>query len=151
MYRCIQFDSLPNGTCANFTQASSSVIFRYTDENNFMSYFEIVNGLETLLDNSAADEVCRRAVAYIVCNYVFIPCNLTTGNPRPICTQSCNYYFTSRCKEIFDTIVQFSTVIDYPFMNDCPNTLSHLEAFEFFFLSDSFADDCIDIIGVYGT
>ena len=106
-----------------------------------------MNGLEELLNTSDADEVCRQAAGYIICNYVFIPCNLTTGNPRPICTLPCDYYFNVRCRDIFDVIIRFSTIINYPLMNNCPNTLSHLGEFGITLSSDNFADDCIDIAG----
>jgi len=129
--------------------ASNGIIFSYADKMEFKTFVSTLNGLESLLDNSDEDEICQQAAAYIICNYVFIPCNLTTGNPRPICTGSCNYYFNIRCKELFATVIGFASVIKYPFMNNCPNTLSHLQGFGYSFSSDSFADDCIDIVGMY--
>ena len=148
MCRCIRLDGLTNAACRRFNQASQNVIFNYATEEQFDSYIETLDGLEELLDDADADEVCQQAAGYIICNYVFIPCNLTTGNPRPICTVPCDYYFNVRCSDIFAVILRFSTIIDYPLMNNCPNTLSHLAEFGFSLLSDNFADDCIDIAGM---
>ena len=145
----MQLDSLANAACRRFNQASQNVIFDYATNEQFNGYIETLDGLEELLNTSDEEEVCRQAAGYVICNYVFIPCNLTTGNPRPICTLSCDYYFNVRCREIFEVILRFSTIIDYPFMNNCPNTLSHLEEFGFSLLSDNFADDCIDIAGMW--
>ena len=145
--RCIQLDSLKNATCAEFTQAH--VIYAYTTEQEFNTYVTILDRLENNLAVSDVTEVCKEAVSYVMCNYVFIPCNLTTGNPRPICTKSCDYYFNRKCKEIFDLIVRYAPYVhEYPFVNNCPNTLSHLNKFGHSLSSDSFADDCIDIAGL---
>lgn len=145
----MQLDGLTNAACARFSQASQNVIFEYATVEQFNGYIETLDGLENLLITSDEDEVCQDAAAHIICNYVFIPCNLTTGNPRPICTLPCDYYINVRCRDVFEVILQFATIIDYPFMNDCPNTLSHLEEFGFSLQSDNFADDCIDIAGMY--
>ena len=147
--RCLRLDALTSSACRQFKQASQNVIFEYTTDEQFDGYIETINGLEELLLTAEdVDEVCRQAAGYIICNYVFIPCNLTTGNPKPICTLPCDYYINMRCRDIFVVILQFATIIEYPFMNNCPNTLSHLEEFGVSLLSDSFADDCIDIAGM---
>ena len=106
--------------------------------------------LEQLLLSTPLEEVCQQAIGYIVCSYVFIPCNLTTGNPRPICSASCNRYFNIRCVTEFEDVLEVSSrFINYPFMNNCLNTLSHLQDFGLPLMSDDFADDCIDLIGMY--
>ena len=149
MCRCVQLNGLTNSACARFSEASQNVIFDYTTNEQFNGYIETLDGLEELLLIANTDEVCRQAIGYIMCNYVFIPCNLTTGNPRPICTLPCDYYINVRCRVEFEEIFQFAPFIDYPFINNCPNTLSHLEEFGFSLLSDNFADDCIDLVGMW--
>ena len=150
MCRCIQLNSLDNAICNDgFIQESHNVIFDYTTEENFIEYIQTLDNLEELLRTSGEDQICQDVTAYFLCNYVFIPCNLTTGNPRPLCTVPCEYYVNERCANIFETIFRFSSIVDYPLMNDCPNTLSHLETFGLSLESDSFADDCIDIAGTY--
>ena len=150
MCRCVQLDGLTNAACARFSAASENMIFDYTTDEQFDDYIETFNNLEQLLVTAnIAEEVCRQAAGYIICNYVFIPCNLTTGNPRPICTLPCDYYINVRCRNIFEVIFQFAALVDYPFVNNCTNTLSHLKEFGFPLLSDNFADDCIDIAGTW--
>ena len=126
------------------------MILDYATAEQFSTFIETLNSLEQLLNTAEAEEVCRQAAGYYICNYVFIPCNLTTGNPRPICSASCDRYFNIRCVEVFGDILEFSsTFIDYPFMNNCPNTLSHLEDFGLSFMSGDFTDDCIDLVGMH--
>ena len=147
--RCIQLDALENAACNGYFQGMHNVILDYTTQENFYDYIETLNNLEPLLSDSGEDNICQNATAYLLCNYVFIPCNLTTGNPRPICTMPCDYYVNRRCANLFEIILRFSSIINYPFMNDCPNTLSHLETFGYSLSSASFADDCIDLAGMY--
>ena len=145
----MQVNSFEDSACEEFFRGSDNIMFKYTTLEGFESYIDTVNNLESLLVSADTVQVCRQAAAYFICNYVFIPCNLTTGNPRPICTIACDYYFNDFCKSLFEVILRFSSILEYPFMNNCPNTLSHLETFGFSLSSDSFADDCIDIAGMY--
>ena len=84
---------------------------------------------------------CYLSVNLFLCNYVFIPCNLTTGTPKPICSKSC-YNFYHSCPDQYNLIYN---MMGYPFMNDCNNTLGHLaEWHEYAASSDDFDDDCLD-------
>lgn len=113
-----------------------------------MEFFELLNGLETLLNNIEVDSLCRDAAGYYICNIVFIPCNLTSGNPRPVCASSCSKFFHGeRCRDTFATITRFSAIVDYPFRGDCENTLSHLSEYGFNLTANDYEDECLDVAG----
>ena len=88
------------------------------------------------------DRHCHLFAAYYFCNYVLIPCDLFSGAPRPICSDSC-YYFTTECS----SMVLANQV--YPaFVNNCENTLSHLQtSYGFPCSSNSLKHNCIDLLG----
>ena len=148
MYRCIQLDALEDSTCNGVFQGLHNVIYNYTTQENFYNYIKVIDNSHSMLRDHFEDKVCQYAFEYIICNYVFIPCNLTTGNPRPICTKQFDYYVNRLCAYTFKLVRRFSSTIRYPFTNDS-NTLAHLEAFGYPLSYDSFADDCIDIAGTH--
>ena len=153
MYRCIQLDALEDSTCNGVFQGLHNVIYNYTTQENFYNYIEATDSSPSLLrdafeEEKEEEELCQYAFTYIICNYVFIPCNLTTGYPRPICTKSFDHYVNRLCAYTFQYFLRFASTIHYPFTNDS-NTLAHLETFGYSLSSDSFADGCIDIAGTY--
>ena len=149
LYRCVHLSYLSQGACNRFDLSTDDVIFKYVNMQMNMELFDLLNGLETLLENSEVDPVCRDAASYYICNIVYIPCNLTSGNPRPICASSCIRFFREeRCRDTFTTIIRFSAIVDYPFRDDCGNTLSHLSEFGFDLSASDYEDDCLDLAGI---
>jgi len=113
-----------------------------------MELFELLNGLEMLLNNSEVDSLCRDATGYYICNIVFIPCDLTSGNPRPVCNSSCTKFFRGeRCRDTFATIIRFSAIVNYTVRDDCENTLSHLSEYGFDLKASDYEDECLDVAG----
>ena len=85
-------------------------------------------------------------MTYFLCNYVFVPCDLTTGAPRPVCTDSC-YFVRTYCASQFMLVLEFTSTIDYPVIDSCENTLANLQVgFGFPCSSSSFEDNCIDLL-----
>ena len=123
--------------CADFSLATDSYGYGYDSSENLT---RITNNLtETFPD---LGQHCQFFAAYFFCNYVLIPCDLFTGAPRPICSDSC-YYFTTECS----SMVLANQV--YPaFVNNCENTLSHLQTiYGFPCSSNSLRHNCIDLLG----
>jgi len=148
LHRCVQLSYLSQGACNRYDLSTNNVIFNYANMQMNREFFELLNGLETLLNNSEVDPVCRDAAGYYICNIVFIPCNLTSGNPRPICASSCTKFFRGeRCRDTFATIVRFSAIVNYPFEDDCGNTLSHLSEFSFNVKASDYENQCLDLAG----
>jgi len=136
-----------NPVCAQFNLATDYYNYRYTILENFTSFSQTIEALEDVI-NSGVVGFCRIIFPYFLCNYAFVPCDLTTGAPRPICTDSC-YFMRTLCFEDFKHAVDYANVIDYPLVDDCENTLANLQkGFGFPCSSSSFKDNCIDIQGM---
>ena len=125
------------------------MIFNYANE----SYYEMIanegDRLKFLLD--ATGGKCRKNSLLTGCSIPFIPCNLTTGAPIPLCSNDCSS-FESECYNEFSALSDFSEVYDYPFIQNCQNTLSHLNMyFNFPNSSSDFKDNCLALSGRYIT
>jgi len=84
---------------------------------------------------------CQLALNLFMCNFAFFPCNMTIGTPKPICSKSC-FYFHQNCPLQYDLV---HTIAGFPFMDDCNNTLTHLEQwYDIEIHSDDFKDSCLD-------
>ena len=116
---------------------------------NFTLYSETIITLEDII-RLGFTGFCGKILTYFLCNYVFVPCDLTTGAPRPICTDSC-YFVLTECQSEFSLVLQFTSTIDYPIIDNCENTLANLQVgFGFPCSSSSFEDNCIDMLqGIY--
>ena len=124
----------------------SHMIFNYANE----SYYEMIaneaDRLKILLDATARR--CRKNSLFIIgCSIIFIPCNLTTGAPIPLCSNDCSS-FESECYDAFSALINFSKFYDYPYIQNCQNTLSHLNMyFNFLNSSSDFKDNCLALPG----
>ena len=141
-HRCLQLDFLHQKACAQFTLATDFYIYRYTSYENFTEFAMTLDQLRSFVDFS---EFCEQFATYFICNYVFTPCDLTTGAPRPICTDTC-YFFRTYCSDTYSSMIRFAAAVKYPIMDNCENTLAHLQlGYNFPCSSSSLQNDCIDI------
>ena len=98
--------------------------------------------LAPLLDTS---HICDHFGFSLLCNAIFVPCDLTTGMPRPICTDSC-YYYRTHCSKDYSSAIRFAAALEYPLKDNCENTFSHLQlGFNFHCSSNSLQNSCIDL------
>ena len=149
-FRCEQLNFLEqNPVCSGINLATNYYNFRYTSVDNFTSFSDTITTLEGII-RLGFNDFCGRILTYFLCNYVFVPCDLTTGGPRPICTDSC-YFLLAHCEAQFMNVIQFTSTQNYPFMDNCENTLAHLqEGFGFPCSSSSFENNCINMMqGTY--
>ena len=108
---------------------------------------DLLSSIELLLRNSATPG-CTLPTGILICNIVFIPCNLTTGTPRPLCHESCLKFHTA-CSLEFNTISTFAVILNFPFIHGCENTLIHInEVYGYPNTSSDFEDDCYDLPGM---
>jgi len=82
---------------------------------------------------------CQLGLNLFLCNLAFLPCNLTTGIPKLICSKSC-LYFHQNCPIQYN-LVQAIAISWNSFVVDCNNFSTH---FELEISSDDFKDDCLD-------
>ena len=123
------------------------MIFKYTSDRNFSKLLDLLKSVEILLRNSVT-RGCTFPTGMFLCNLVFIPCNLTTGTPRPLCSRSCSA-FHSACNLEFNTILNFAGILGIPFIDQCENTLHHINmGYGYRNSSNDFKDDCFDLPNV---
>ena len=124
----------------------SHMIFKYTTDINFKTFASEADVLGSLLDNVGG--ICHTTVVPFTCNIVFVPCNLTTGAPIPVCSNTCSS-FKSSCTNSYDVLAAFSKFYGYPFTRNCENTLSHLNTdYGYLNSSSDFKDNCFSLPGM---
>ena len=137
----MQLDFLHQSSCAEFSFATGFYGYEYTSYENLTEFSMLLEFVSPLLDQSI---MCHVLAAYFVCNYIFVPCDLFTGAPRSICTDSC-YHLRNDCSEIYFPVLS-AGALTYPIVDNCENTLSHLQlGFNFPCSSSSLGNDCIDL------
>ena len=92
---------------------------------------------------------CRLYGAFFLYTNIFIPCNLTTGTPRPLCSKSC-YFYRSNCYGDYSRLLKYGgAILMTSFSDDCENTFNIANTvFNFTKVSEDFKDDCLDIPGI---
>ena len=132
--------------CGNFSLATNVYSYGYTSYQNLSRIIRFTERIRRVTDFSL---FCNRFITYYLCNYVFIPCDLTTGGPRAICSISC-YYLHVHCYERYFAALSFVASVGYPVNESCEDTLSHLQlGFGFPCSSSSLQNDCIDILSMW--
>ena len=130
--------------CADFSLTTDSYGYGYDSFENLTGF---ANDLNMNKASFYLDRHCHLFAVYYFCNYVLIPCDLFTGAPRPICSDSC-YYLTTKCSSIYSTVLSLDNQIYPAFVGDCENTLSHLQnSYSFPCSSNSLKHNCIDLLG----
>ena len=144
LYSCTQIEFPIEGSCSPYSLSLNHMIFKYTSDKNFSVLLDYLKSVDSLLRNSIT-EGCTVPTGIHLCNMVFIPCNLTTGTPRPLCPRSC-FNFCSACNLEFNTISSIASIIDVPVIRNCENTLHHINAgYGYPNSSSDFEDDCYDL------
>ena len=120
------------------------MIFKYTSDKNFSRLLDRLKSTRTLLVNAGPS--CELSTGVFLCNTAFVPCNLTTGTPRPLCSRSCSI-FRSVCNIEFNTVLTFAEILGIHFSPNCENTLHHINIGGFGFPNSSseFEDDCFNL------
>lgn len=132
--------------CADFSLATDSYIYGYTSYENLTELVSIVQRFTPVIDFQFP---CTRFTTYFFCNYGFVPCDMTTGAPRAICTESCNF-LRRHCGETYTQVLTFVDAFGYTIVDNCENTLVHLQKdFDFPCSSSSLQNECIDLLGTY--
>ena len=139
---------MQQGLCANFSFATDYYYYEYTSYENLSNFDMDLQQLEPLVTFNLLEYYCFEFAIYYFCNHVFPPCDMATGAPRAICTESCDYLLTS-CSEAYSQSVIYSEVFgDVNFLNiNCSNTLSLQQDYGFPCSSSSLQNNCIDLLG----
>ena len=126
----------------------SHMIFNYANESYFEMVANRIDQIKVVLDLSS--EKCRISARLLSCSVLFIPCNLTTGAPIPLCSNDC-YSFDSICENEISTLVDIGKLNNFPMIKNCENTLSHLNTLINYPNSSSdFKDNCLALPRIPG-
>ena len=121
--------------------------FKYTSDRNFSEFLNLLESVEVLLRNTVT-RGCTPPTGVFLCNLIFIPCNLTTGTSRPLCSRSCSKFY-SACTVEFDTIHNIAGFLGVPFSDSCENTLHHINmGYGYPNSSNDFEGDCYELPNV---
>ena len=132
---------------SEYSISLSSITFKYTSESNFTAFLNALKVAVSYLPLFSRSKCLFYAAIYVY-NYVFIPCNLTTGTPRPLCSKAC-YFFSKECNFQYTTIITYGNLIGVPLDDDCENTFNHInKKFGYPNSSKDYENDCYDFPGI---
>ena len=130
-----------------YSLSLNTMIFRYTSESNITNYIETLKAAVNLIRPFRSR--CEFYGAVFVYNFAFIPCNLTTGTPRPVCSSAC-YTFRDQCEYQYSSIIIYSTLFGYTLRDNCENIFYHIsDLYAYPNSSRDFENDCLDFLGMY--
>ena len=136
---------MQQGLCADFSVAIDYYHYEYTSYENLSNFHMTLLEIEPVIIIDL-QYFCYQFIAYYMCNYVFPPCDLTSGAPRAICTESCQYFLTD-CSEAYNDLVIYVDAYGSIFNVECRNTLKLQQDFGFPCSSSSLQNNCIDLLG----
>ena len=145
-FRCLKIDFISQRICANFSFATDYHYYQYTSYENLSNFDIILQQIEPIII-ADLQHFCSQFFTYYFCNYIFPPCDLTTGAPQAICSESCEY-FVAECDE-HDHLPVFIELQGYDLNIDCRNTLAFQQGYGFPCSSSSLQNNCIDILGMF--
>ena len=141
---CTQLEFSGKESCSPYSLSLNHMTFKYTSDEKFSELLDILKSVKSLLRNSVT-RGCTFPTGVFLCNGIFIPCNLTTGTPRPLCSRSCSI-FHSVCNLEYNTILNFARILNINFIESCENTLHHINMdYGYPNSSSDFEDDCYDL------
>ena len=147
--RCLKLDFVRDcmGNCSEFSLTIDFYGYGYTSYENLTRFALILDQLRAAFFDPSI--FCDRFTVYFIINYVFPPCDLTTGAPIPLCTDTC-YAFRTICQLDYFSSILFARTHNYPIMDNCENTLIHLQVgYDFPCSSSSLHNKCINLRGMY--
>lgn len=156
--RCIQFNNL-HRFCAQESLATNSYLNQYESVQTLTAFTNIITHLESYARLITSEECHNQTIAFI-CNAIFIPCDLITGEPKAICKDSCNK-FSEECILEYDTIIKAAVIleavdiegigrIDIEIEDFCADTLNHTkQAFGINTTNTGVECNCLAIQGMY--
>ena len=124
------------------------MIYKYTSKSNFSSYAQALKLATQYIPQLTSLSGCLHYAGLFVYNTIFIPCNLTTGSPRPLCSSDCKN-FRYYCEYQYSTVITYANLFSIPISdNFCDNTLEHInELYNYPNSSKDFENDCFSFSG----
>ena len=148
LYSCTHIEFSGEGSCSKYTLSLNHMIFKYTSDRDFSEYLNLLESVEELLQDIGTSSGCTSPTGMFICNLAFVPCNLTTGTPRPLCSRSCSKFY-SACTIEFNRLLNIAGFLGISFSDSCENTLYYInEDYGYPNSSNDFEDDCYELPNV---
>jgi len=130
-----------------YSLSLGDMTYKYTSEENFTMIKDVLKFAISTFPRFSAT-VCLARSAVLVYNYIFLPCNLTSGKPIPFCSSACEK-FRHLCESVYHDILRNAKrFLGIPFDDNCENLLyAHNRIFGFPNTSKDFEDHCYDESG----
>ena len=157
-YSCIPSHRLEllHPIIVDFSEYSLSwnhMIYMYTSERNLTKKWKDLEIVVEILNlyhylPTISFQECTYYLAIVIYNTAFVPCNMTTGMPRPLCSSAC-YYFRHSCDHEYKDFIAYANLFGIPITDDyCENTFEPInKVFHFPNSSKDFESDCLDFPG----
>ena len=147
LHSCTPVEFSGEESCSPYSLSLNHMTFKYTSDKNISMLLDLLSSVKILIRNSVTPG-CTLPTGILICNIAFIPCNLTTGTPRPLCPESCFKFYTV-CNQEFNIISDIAGIMNFPFIQGCENTFRHInEGYGYPNTSSDFEDDCYDLPGM---
>ena len=132
---------------SDYDVSLNGMAFKYTSMKNFTKYLDNLIIAARYIPQFSSSS-CLFYSAVFVYNHLFIPCNLTTGTPRPLCSKAC-YMFSNECEYEYTTMITYANLIGIPIENGCENAFGHINSiFNYPNTSKDYENDCYDFPGI---
>jgi len=139
--RCVKEPIIDH--CSQYNVATNGYVYQFTSAANFSHLLNFVQSSFTLLQIQGIPNICQLALKLLLCNIAYMPCNLTTGTPKPLCSELC-LYLRQNCSFQYKFSLKHVALRGYPMRDDCSNTLHHLKLWYGVQLSsNNFENDCL--------
>lgn len=122
------------------------MIYKYTSERNLtkiLRALEIAEAYNRKNLYKVSSSECLYYVVIVVVTTGFIPCNLTSGTPKPLCSSDC-YFFRQFCDDEYKLLITYAKLLGIPTSESyCENTFEAInKLFHFPNSSKDFQNDC---------
>jgi len=113
--RCVKGPIIDH--CSQYNVATNGYVYQFTNAANFSHLLNFVQSSFPLFDIPGIPNVCQLALKLQLCNIVYIPGSLTTGTPKPLCSELC-FYLRQSCAFQYDFSLRHAALKGYPIKDD---------------------------------
>lgn len=128
-----------------------SMIYKYTSEANLTKILKAVEIAEVYNRDylyKIFSSECQYYFVIVAVTTGFIPCNLTSGTPKPLCSSDC-YFFRQFCDDEYKMFITYAKLFGILISeNYCENTFEAInKLFHYPNSSEDFQNDCFVLPG----
>ena len=133
-----------SGVCSEHSVATNGYLYNYTSAENLTQFMQIIDSLKSHIPNIKPE--CRHISLSHGCNGLFVPCDLITGKPRAICSNTC-CHFRGLCSKEYAAFQLVLHVLKINQPDLCTDTLLFIK--KVFGANATLKGDELNCIGMY--